>query len=242
MTEHRDRSFGRCMISSTRHKVPLVGIAAMVILGACGGSGPKKADPAADLAAAKAAVLTAADLPGYTATPSTPGGDLPKSATQRFAKCLNLPTTIFDDTPGAQTADSPDFDKASAEVSSEVEIDPTRADIDQGWSQFSKATVERCLGGLFDDSLRGSVPGASFGKVNVTRFEPQIGNRSVGYQVTIPVTKDGQNFPLYIDFLFVARDRGGITLSGANANQPFDRATEIALTRKMYDRVGNHAR
>jgi hypothetical protein len=208
---------------------------------ACGGDS-KKVDPAADLATAKAAVLTAADLPGYAATPSTSSDDMPKSAKQEFAKCLHVKTSFFDTTPGAQNADSPDFDKDQSTVSASVELDPSRADITQGWNDLNKSEFARCFGQLFDSALRTSAPPrATFGTADVTRFSPQIGNHAIGYQVTIPVTTSGRDLTFYFDFLGVTRDRAGITLTALNVDQPFDRATEIALARKMYDRVGNRA-
>lgn len=45
----------------------------------------------------------------------------------------------------------------------------------------------------------------------------------------------------YIDFLLVARDRAGIEVDTVRIDQPFNRATEIALARTMYDRVGTKA-
>ena len=106
-------------------------------MAACGGSA-KKVDPAADLALAKSAVLTDADVPGYTGSPHTPSDDIPAAAKKEFATCMKAPTTIFDDAPGAQKADSPDFAKGQAQVSNSIEIDPKKSDVDKGWSQISK--------------------------------------------------------------------------------------------------------
>jgi hypothetical protein len=237
-----ERRFGRSRFSPKWRAISAASVFAVTALSACGGSSAKKVDPAADLAAAKAAVLTAADLPGYTPKPHSESNDLPASAKQQFAKCLNTSTTLFDTTPGAQKANSPDFDKDQAEVQSSIEIDPTRADITKGWNEITQRGLEDCLGKLFDAALKGSVPGATFGATEVTRFEPHIGNQSVGYQMTIPATSQaGQQLRLYIDVIFVPRDRAGITLSGLNLDQPVDRATEIALAQKIYDRVGTHA-
>src|SRR5437870_1846651 len=77
-----------------------------LLVASCGSSS-SKADPAADLAVAKAASLTAADLPGYSAKPHKESGDLPASAKKNFADCLGVSATFFDDTPGQQEANSP---------------------------------------------------------------------------------------------------------------------------------------
>jgi hypothetical protein len=108
---------------------------------------------------------------------------------------------------------------------------------------MTKTGFEHCFGQLMDSALRSGGPtGATYGKTNVTRFDPQIGNRSFGYQITIPVMANGQDVLMYFDLVGAARDRAGITLTAFNVNQPYDRAAEIALTRRMYDRVGNHAK
>ncbi len=83
-----------------------------LLSGGCGGA-TKKVDPAADLALAKTAVLTAADLPGYSEKPHQESSDIPDSVKNDFAKCLNVDATFFDDTPGAQKANSSDFEKAA---------------------------------------------------------------------------------------------------------------------------------
>ena len=103
-------------------------LVSMLSFAACGGSSAKKVDPAADLALAKRVVLTKADLPGYTGKPHTKSDDLSSTQKKDFATCVGLPTTIFDDTPGAQNVDSPDFSKGRASVSDSVEIDPKKRD------------------------------------------------------------------------------------------------------------------
>ena len=97
-----------------------------LLLGGCGG-GTTKVDPAADLALAKSAVLTGADLPGYSEKPHQESSDIPDSVKNDFAKCLNLDATIFNDTPGAQKVNSADFAKDRATVESSIEIDPKGA-------------------------------------------------------------------------------------------------------------------
>jgi hypothetical protein len=214
-------------------------IAALAFAG-CGGSSAK-ADPKTDLANAKAATLTASDLPGYTATPYQPSGDIPASLKKNFANCIHEPATILDDTPGAQTAHSPDLKKQDATVSAEVEIDPKRSDIDKGWNQLSKSGMEPCLGQLFVAAFKLGASGATVGNPTVTRFSVGVGSRSVGYAIKIPATAQGVSVVAYLDAVFVARDRAGINLFTSNVGQPFDRATEKSLVRTMYDRVGSKA-
>ncbi len=214
--------------------------AAALVLAACGSSG-SKADPAKDLKTAKAATLTSADLPAYSATPYQPSGDVPAAVKKRFAECVHEPTTVFDDTPGAQKAHSPDFRQREHTISATVEIDPKRSDIDKGWSQLSKPGIEPCLEQLFESAVKLSAPDATFANASATRFNVGVGDRSVGYEIKMDVTTQGETAPADVNLLYVARDRAGIDLIADNIGQPLDHASEIALVRKMYDRVGTKA-
>jgi hypothetical protein len=213
-----------------------------LMLGACGSS-TKKVDPAADLAVAKAAGLTAADLPGYKETPYKKSSDVPASVKKDFATCLHVKTTVLDDTPGAQKANSSDFDKGNATVSGSVEIDPKKSDIDTGWNALNKPGIERCLEQLFQAAVRLAAPsgGVTFGATSVTKFDVGVGKRSVGYSVKITASSQGVNVVFYADFVFVARDRAGIELDALNLSKPFSRAKEAALARAIYDRIGTKA-
>jgi hypothetical protein len=216
-------------------------LASFLVMGGCGGSA-KKVDPAADLALANAAGLTTADLRGYTSTPYQKSGDIPDPVKKNFATCLNVKATIFDDTPGAQKVHSPDFKKATTTVSGSVEIDPKRSDIDNAWNTFAKSGFERCMQQLFDAVFTSAMPsGATVGATTVTKFDVGVGSRSLGVEAKTSISYRGRSFVSYIDFLMVARDRAGIEVDTVQLNQPFDRATEIALAQTVYDRIGTKA-
>ncbi|MDQ1533005.1 MAG: hypothetical protein QOF28_766 [Actinomycetota bacterium] len=215
-------------------------------LSGCGGSA-KKVDPAADLRVAKSAVLVAADVPsGFTGTPHTNSDDLPASAKKAFAECMHADATLFDDTPGAQKADSADFKKGDDEIDSSVEIDPKKKDIDKGYEQMAQSQTPACLGQLFDSAIKssaGSQPGVTYGTVKVTRASVTgIGDRGFTFSGTIPITAQSQALTFYFDVLLVQRDRAGITISTFQTNAPLDHDTELRLVRTVVDRVGDGAK
>jgi len=222
-------------------------VVAVTALAACGGKA-YKADPAADLALARRAVLTAADLPGYKSTPHTPDDDPPAGVKKDFATCLGTTTSIFDDTPGAQKADSPDFSGGTGDVQSvsgSVEIDPKKSDIDRVWDPIAKPGAESCLQKLFDAAFKqGSLdePGVKVGRFTVDRFDIGVGDRSVGYEAVVPVTGQGRTAVVYLDIVFAARDRAGMDFSFTDVGKAFDRGMEKTLVQKVYDRVGNGAK
>ena len=218
--------------------VPLLGLAA------CGGS-TKKVDPAADLALAKRSVLIAADLPGYTGTAHSNSDDIPASVKKNFADCMKVPTTIFDDTPGAQKADSADFAKGEAQISDSIEIDPKQSDIDDGFKQISQAGTEPCLQKLFEAAISSGAsgtPGVRFGNADVSRFDVGVGSKSVGYTLKISASAAGNTSVFYIDLVFLPRDRAGLEFDFFNLGTPTDRTLLKALVQKVYDRVGNGAK
>jgi hypothetical protein len=239
-------------VDSGRYRFPMISaralsilvVVSIVALAACGGKA-FKASPADDLALAQRAVLTKADLPGYEAKPHTSNDDIPAGVKKDFANCLGTPTSIFDDTPGAQKADSPDFSQGTTQVSGSIEIDPNKSDIDKGWAEISKGGIEPCLGKLFEAAVKQGAldqPGIKVGLGTVKRFDVGVGDRSVGYSVDLQITGPSGTADVFLDLVFVPRDRAGLDFSFTTVGTPFDRTVETALVQKVYDRIGNHAR
>ena len=96
---------------------------------------------------------------------------------------MKVPTTIFDDTPGAQKADSADFAKGEAQISDSIEIDPKKSDIDDGLKVISQSGSEPCLQKLFEAAMppaASGTPGVTFGNADVTRFDVGVGSSPSG--------------------------------------------------------------
>ena len=218
-------------------------VVSVLVLAACGGT-KFKADPAADLALAKASVLTSADLPGYTSTPYTDSDDIPANVKSAFATCMQAPSTIFDDTPGEQRFNSPNFDKGQSEVQNTVNVEPTQSVADTDWNELAKSQTAQCLQQLFEAALKsggsGSA-GATYSGTTVTRFDVGIGNRSVGFTVSINISANGNSAPFYADVIFVLRDRAELNFFYSGLGTPPDRSFETGLVQKVYDRVGGKA-
>jgi hypothetical protein len=198
---------------------------------------------AADLAVAQQAVLRSSDLTGYKATPHSHVADIPEALKRKFAQCMGSATTIFDTVPGAQSADSPDFSKGlqnQQQVTSSVEIDPSRADINTGWNEFAGKKSAPCLR-QFDQAL---IPAAlakqlHMGPVQVTPFEVGVGDRSVGYAMSRSAMGPAQIIEIDVDIVYVVRDRTGMEFHFFNYGPNPDRDAEKKLVQKVYNRVGN---
>jgi hypothetical protein len=224
----------------TPRRIMTILLAAGLLASACG-SGSKKVDPAADLALVKGAVLTGADLPGYSGTAHTSADDVPAAIKKSFATCMKVPATIFDDSPGSQKADSQDFSKGEAGVSSEIKIYPTKSDVDDRWRQASNSITGPCLARLFENGAKlGTTAGnaVKFVSSSGTQFKVGVGARSVGYSLKLTLTSGTQTTVLYADILFVQRDRAALALEAVDVGATPNRAFEIALGQTVYDRLG----
>jgi len=233
-----------------RNHAPVVfGTLFALVVAACGGGG-SKANPQADLALAKGAVLTSSDAPaGYTATPHSSSGDPPEQTKRDFANCLSTDFTFFDDVKGAQKTDGPDLvnKDTDAEIDNSIEIDPKKSEIDKGYNLFQNPNIDECLGKLFDTVVKQAQPSngsgqATFGTSTVSTFPVDgVGDRGKGFRVVLPFTTPQGQANAYIDFLFVQRGRAGLTLSSQTFGTQPDRATELALVKLMSDRLGQKA-
>jgi len=209
------------------------------------GGGSGQPDLVADKRAALQAVLRAGDLSDYKANLHSTGSEIPTAVKRNFAQCMGTPTTVFDTVPRAQTADSPDFSKGrqnEQQVTSSVEIDPTRADTDAGWNSFASKKTEGCLAQLFRDFLSGPVVKQfKLGPVQVTPFTVGVGDRSTGYAMSRSATGPVQTIQIDVDVIYAVRDRAGMEFHFFNYGTTPDREAEKQLVQKVYDRIGNKA-
>jgi hypothetical protein len=219
-------------------------LVSLLALVACGGSA-KKVDPAADLATAKSALLTEADVSGYTGEPHTPSDDIPDAEKKSFADCMGVSVSIYDDVPGAQKADSPDFSKGDATISNSVAIDPKQSDVEDRWKQVTSSKTAPCFQVLFEHLFKAGIadiPNVTAGPTDITKFDPGIGDRSVGYSVTFSATSEGNEVSFFADVVFFPRDRAEVDLDFFNQGTPLSRSFEIALAQTVYDRIGSLAK
>jgi hypothetical protein len=220
-----------------------VAVTLVALITACGSSA-KTSTPAQDLALAKGAVLTDTDAPlAYKAQPHQASADVPEQVKRDFATCMKTDATVFDNA-GKQNADGPDFtDEQGDEIDNSVAVYGKKSELDKRYELMTKQQAEVCLGQLFDTLLKGSSAqnGATFGATSVGRFAVDgVGDRGLGFRATVPVTAEDRSGTEYADVLLAQRGRGGITLVSSGGTAP-DHAAEVALAKKMSDRLGQKA-
>lgn len=218
-------------------RLPLAGCAAVLAVGlaACGGDsdgGPGATTPLGptDQARARAIVLRASDLPaGWTANPpsTTDGGE-----GEAFRQCLGLLPKV------SPSADSPNFSTtASMTVGSSVTVASTERAIDRDFAAFVDDKALPCLEQRFDAQARRQV-GASFGSGRAARFEfPALGDATSAVRISSVATVGDQQVPFTLDVVTVKLGRVGITMTFANAPEPFPADLATELTGKVLARA-----
>lgn len=202
---------------------------------ACGGA--DEATPAADRAAARKAVLKAADFPsGWKSNPheKLPGED---ELVAEVAKCLGIPPPS---TRATAVVRSPDFSSGFATTASSVitfvETDD-RAAADA--AAFAGEKFPSCVEPGMAEQVRDVAPeGASVDGVKIVkRSFPSLGDRTAAYRFSatlhigeIPVTVN-------IDLVHVFKDRAEVSLTFVSPGQPFPEDLARSLAAKVVARL-----
>jgi hypothetical protein len=233
----------------TRFFVPV--IALVLVAAACGGGSSKKSDPAADLAVAKGAVLTKADMPsGFDSSPHDPSGGPPDAAKLAFANCLNTKVDLFTDSPGEQKANSDDFSNTTtnAFIENEVDVYPDKKVINEGYEVLTKSNAANCVGELVKSTIaaagNGSNPVTNLQTTAQTLPVDKVGDRAVGFRTTIHFTQGGQDQSGFLDLIQAQKGRALVILTTTveSGDTPFDVATETQLVNKVVTRLDDQVK
>jgi hypothetical protein len=178
-------------------------------------------DLAGDRALANHAVLTASDLPaGWKAGPHKASTDGP-NIDKLMSDCLQVSSALFSDS--TVKADSPDFTSPDGtQVHNSVSIEATVAQIQTPFAVFTRPEMVGCLqkamtaelNYTFSHNINGSPPPSdvTIGQATVEKQSfPTIGDGTVAYSVTIPMTADrqgsGRHLPRRREHRLALRDR-----------------------------------
>ena len=204
----------------------------------------------ADEAIARRAVLTLSDLPpGWTSKPRTNEGR--DKFNRQLSACFHIPgpKLIAD----AADAASPDFNSPVNEVvSSSVGVARSVRDMTKALDLISGPNAPACFAAAFNTELTdrlnsstGDKPpeGTKIGTVTVSpeSFEA-LGDRTVAFRATIPVSTKAIDTAVYVDFIVVQQGRAGIILSAEDTYAPFPIEISASLLRKVLARLpgGKH--
>lgn len=208
---------------------------------------------AADKALGEAANLKLSDFPaGWTSSPST-SNSANNSIDQQVAICLHTPIQILENNANnPRRADSPDFsDTNGSQASSSVTYDADSAQVAHQFSLLQRPELPMCLEKaiatvigdeiLHPNNTSGTLPqGAKVGSPTVRQMSfPSLGDRSIAYRVTVPITLNTLTIDGYIDFIAIQKGRVAVGLSLVGTGTPFDTTQAEHLANVVLGRVSD---
>jgi len=204
---------------------------------------------AADKAASSAAVLKLSDFPsGWTSTPRSSNTSVP-AVDKQLAQCLHVSVSLLDSSDPSNV-DSPDFNGPNnATVDDSVSFAANQGQAQQAFTVLSEPQAPQCLSTALNSYVQYSIAhptsssdtlpaGTTFGQVTAASLSfPTIGDKSVAYRVTIPVTAEGQQIAIYVDFIVSGKGRAGSILTGESVNTTPDTSLEQQLQSAVIGRI-----
>lgn len=196
------------------------------------------AQQAADELKAQEIVLKQSDFPaGFTAIPDTGETDEEEDkAGEEFEACLGI---SIDDDDRAE-AESPDFEAGQfTQVSSSAAFAPTVEDAQKEFAVLRGPKVNQCIQDQFDKELKAQATDVQFAptKAQTVQF-PTLGDGTTAIRLSTAVAgAQGQEVPIYADFVFVVKGRAELTLTFINAGEPFPADLASDLAGKMAGRA-----
>jgi hypothetical protein len=186
----------------------------------------------ADKAAAQAASLTLSDFPaGWTSQPSS-STNPDQGISAQLAKCLGVSEAALSKPPAHY--DAPNFsDTNNNTASNTVGYRATAADEQSAFAIVSGPKVPGCMttavGAVINQAIAhptnpsNTLPaGAAVGTATVSQMSfPQFGDKSVAYQVKVPVTYQSLSFAAYVDIIYVLKGRAGVSMYFEGVDNPF---------------------
>ena len=228
------------------------GLSTVVLLAGCGGGDDSAtptttaapnttttvARPELDKEKAGRVVLTAADVPGFTADP--PDADDNDTIEQAANACVNnnpVLVRLGEDTD-ARGAVSPDFRKGEGQtVGSSVTFGETEEEARSAIAALSAPSFAGCFSEAAAAALR-TDPTFSNVTVETTRL-PTVaaGDQSIGFRNTIRATVRNIPATFFVDFTFVRRGRAFAVINDLSVSTPFPEADRVRLATTIAGRM-----
>jgi hypothetical protein len=198
------------------------------------------------MAAARAALLTRADLPAsWTSTPSSSnsGTGLKHSEQVQLAQCLGVPLSDISYNP--PEVNSPEFAGPGGlpSVNDGIQVFPSAAVAKLQFDTLMSPQTPHCLTQVFvsdEAQLEASFPsGSKVTGVSVTTvpFAP-LADRSIALLLRFTVAAGGQTYKVAGTLIAVLDGRFGITLEGTNLTQPMSSTYLHELAALNVSRLG----
>jgi len=197
---------------------------------------------AGDRALARAANLRLSDFPaGWTAT-ANPESSSGQGVDKDLASCLKTNAAAFAQSAPTRVS-SPEFGDTSHDMaSSSITYLASTSEAETGIALFQQPTAAACLQTVVTATVSQvlahptnpseTLPlGMALGSPMVAPLSfPTLGNQSVAYRVTIPITGSSLSLSLYVDLVIAQKGRAIALLTFVGALSPFDPSLEQHLS------------
>jgi hypothetical protein len=236
-----------------RQKVAVLGLAAVMVFGACGddedsASSTTTVAPATtttlsqvqlDKAKAQRIVLSATDLPGYTQDPPDPGADSPEFEAAANACVNNNPLIVALGTDtDPRGAVSPDFSKGdTVTVTSSVTFGDTEDAARSVMTDLNAASFPACFSRAFTTELRKDTTNSNVSVTTTKLPALNVGDQSVAYRTVARFRTQNTNIVLNVDFTFVRVGRAFGSIQDLQATTPFPDAERLRLATALAGRM-----
>jgi hypothetical protein len=236
-----------------RQKVAVLGLAAVMVFGACGddedsASSTTTVAPATtttlsqvqlDKAKAQRIVLSATDLPGYTQDPPDPGADSPEFEAAANACVNNNPLIVALGTDtDPRGAVSPDFSKGdTVTVTSSVTFGDTEDAARSVMTDLNAASFPACFSRAFTTELRNDTANSNVSVTTTKLPALNVGDQSVAYRTVARFRTQNTNIVLNVDFTFVRVGRAFGSIQDLQATTPFPDAERLRLATALAGRM-----
>lgn len=237
-----------------RGRTAALGLAVVMLLGACGDDGDSASSTTTTVAPATTTtlsqvqldkekaqriVLTATDLPGYTQDPPDPGGDSAEFEAAADACVNNNPLIVAlgqDTDPRGAT--SPDFSKGeTVAVSSSVTFGETEDAARSVMADLNAAAFPACFSRAFTAELRRDTTNSNVSVTTTKLPATNVGDQSVAYRTVARFRTQGTNVVLNVDFTFIRVGRGFGSIQDLQVATAFPDAERLRLATALAGRM-----
>ena len=126
----------------------------------------------------------------------------------------------------------------STQVSAEASTVATASDFKRDKDAISGPKLSPCLKEAFNKEMQKEVPGGGSVTVDIGDLSAKkYGDVTVARQITITAKGATGSAKIYVDFVFMGKNRAEVTASFLNVNAPFDSGLESDLLSKLGKRV-----
>jgi hypothetical protein len=203
---------------------------------------------AADKANAQAAIWQLTDFPtGWTAKPQTQDSS-DKKFDAMLANCLGTSVSFFQGT--SARAESPEFDDTNNNSAYEdVDYLPSVSALNNQFAIVKTDKFPTCFSSTFNSFVKYEAahpsnpsdtlpPHVTFGQASVAPMSfPALGDDSIAYRATLPLTYQGFNIDFYADLIAVQKGRAVASMTFTSVQNGFDTAMEQQLANLALSRM-----